>query len=157
MYDGMESTYCEYLNEKGTVDIYTTRKPTDNEDGSIDPFGELTGIWRYSQEEFDRRDLSRFYDSSIVMTTAFGNSGDDPAGKTFAEYFEIYKEFGIEYIEAQEDSGYGNVYYKGQLVNTFADNSPEGGSFVFHSADGGEINVQTVYDKEGKVTGCMIV
>ena len=47
----MGSVYCEFLNEKGTIDLYATRKPTDNEDGSIDPFGELTGIERYSQEE----------------------------------------------------------------------------------------------------------
>lgn len=153
LYDEMGSVYCEYLNEKGTVDVYATRKPTDNEDGSIDPFGELTGIERYSQEEFDKRDLSKFYDFSDEVTSASGNN--DPAAKTFAERFAAYKEYGIEYVEAQD--GIGNVYYNGQLVNTFTDKSPNGGTFSFHSTDGGEIRVQAIYDAEGKLAGMEVI
>lgn len=155
LYDEMGSVYCEFLNEKGTIDLYATRKPTDNEDGSIDPFGELTGIERYSQEEFAKRDLSKFHDSSDEVTSASGNN--DPSAKTFAERFGVYKEFGIEYVEAQDASGIGNVYYNGQLVDTFTDKSPNGGTFSFHSTDGGEISVQTVYDKEGKLAGIEMI
>ena len=151
LYDEMGSVYCEYLNEKGTVDVYATRKPTDNGDGSVDPFGELTGIERCSQEEFAKRDLSKFYDFSEEVTSASGNN--DPAAKTFAERFGAYKEFGIEYVEAQDAGGIGNVYYNGQLVNTFTDKSPNGGTFSFHSTDGGEIRVQTIYDNKGKLAG----
>lgn len=156
-YDGVNIStqeaivYCDYLNIKGTVDVYTTRKPIDNEDGSIDPFGELTGIERYSQEEFAQRDLSKFHDFSDEVTCASGN--DDPAARTFTERFGVYKEFGIEYVEAQDTSGIGNVYYNGQLVNTFIDNSPNGGAFTFRSADGGKIDVQTVYGTNGNLTG----
>lgn len=156
-YDGVKisddevTIYCDYLNEKGTVDIYATRELTENEDGSINLFGKLTGIERYSQEEFDQRDLSKFHDFSDQVTSASGNN--DPTAKTYTELFEVYKEFGIEYVEAQNVSGRGNVYYNGQLVNAFIDKSPISGTFSFHSADGGEIKVQTIYDKDGKLIG----
>lgn len=149
--DGTESVYCDYLNEKGTVDIHTIRKTINNKDGSADPFGELMGIERYTQEEFDNRDLSDFYGSSNAVAYAFGNY--DPTALTFVERFEAYKEFGIEYVEAQSASGAGNIYYNGQLVKTFVDTKPNGGTFSFNSADGGKINVQTIYDSDGNLTG----
>lgn len=153
--DGTAGVYCDYLNEKGTVDVHTVREPAANRDGSTDPFGKLTGIERYSQEEFEGRDLSDLYSPSHAAAYAAG--GGDPAAKPFAECFEPYKELGIEYVEARSVSGRGNLYYNGQLVNTFADISPKGGAFSYHSADGGEIKVQTVYDKNGILTGVQVL
>lgn len=99
--------------------------------------------------------MSKFHDSSAEVTSASGNN--DPSAKTFAERFGTYKEFGIEYVEAQDASGMGNVYYNGQLVDTFIDKSPNGGTFSFRSTDGGEISVQTFYDKEGKLAGIEMI
>ena len=149
--DGDESVYCDFLNEKGIVDVHTIRETRTNKDGSIDPFGELIGIERYSQEEFNSRDLSNFYGYSEAVSDFYG--ADDPSAKTFSEIFEKYKPFGIEYVEAKNASGAGNVYFNGQLVNSFADISPNGGTFAFTSADGGKINVHTVYDADGNLAG----
>ena len=135
--DGAQSVYCEFLDENGTVDIHTTRETVKNADGSINPFGPLTGIERYSQEEFDNRDLSSFY---------------DPTAESFADRFAKYKEFGIEYVEAENASGVGNIYYNGKLVKYFLDLSPSGDVFTFQSTDGGSINVQTIYEND-KIVG----
>ena len=148
--DGAASVYCDYLNEKGTVDIYTIREQVVKDDGSEDPFGKLAGIERYSQEEFDNRDLSDFYGPSNAVTYVTGYF--DPTAESFTDRFAKYKEFGIEYVEAEDASGAGNIYYNGNLVNNFLDISPNGGTFSFHSADGGKINVQTIYENE-KVVG----
>ncbi len=53
--DGVQSVYCEFLNENGTVDIHTTRETIKNADGSVNPFGRLTGIERYRA----RRNLTK--------------------------------------------------------------------------------------------------
>lgn len=149
--DGGESVYCDFLNEQGIVDVHTIREASVNKDGSINLFGELIGIERYSQEEFNNRDLSNFYGSSEAVTYSYG--AYDPNAKTFSEIFEKYNAFGIEYVEAENASGAGNIYYNGQLVNSFVDISPNGGTFTFSSADGGKINVQTIYDANGNLSG----
>lgn len=138
------AVHYDHLNEKGTVDVHTTWAPIQNADGSINPFGVLTGIERYSQQEFDNRDFSNFYGSLEAVTMADGTY--DPNAKTFTDIFAKYKQFGVEYVEANTGSGAGNVYYNGQLVNGFSDVTPEGGAFSFHSANGGAVNVQTVYE-----------
>lgn len=149
--DGAESVYCDFLNEQGIVDVHTIREASTNKDGSIDPFGELIGIERYSQEEFNNRDLSNFYGSSEAVTDIYG--AYDPSAKSFSEIFEKYSAFGIKYVEAENGSGARNVYYNGQLVNSFVDISPNGGTFTFNSADGGNINVQTIYGTDGNLIG----
>ena len=40
---------------KGDIDVHTVREPVENADGSFDPMGRLTGLEKYSQEEFDAR------------------------------------------------------------------------------------------------------
>ena len=148
--DGVQSVYCEFLNENGTVDIHTTRETIKNADGSVNPFGRLTGIERYSQEEFDNRDLSSFYDApgGAVYVSGFY----DPTAESFADRFDKYKEFGIEYVESENASGTGNIYYNGKLVKYFLDLSPSGDVFTFQSTDGGSINVQTIYEND-KIVG----
>lgn len=154
-YDGVDlgdntaSVRYEYLNEKGTVDVHTNRKATDNGDGSFDPFGELTGIKKYSQDEFEQRNIADLKGSSEAVTYV---SEDTSEGETFAQKFSKYKKYGIDYKE-QKNSGVGNVYYNGKLVKTFIDENKDGGVFSFQSVDGGEIVVHTVYNKKGKLMG----
>ena len=149
--DGAKSIHYEYLNKEGVIDIHTTRKVINNGDGSIDPFGDLTGIEKYSQKEFDARDLNNFFASGNPTTYAEGNT-EGVRGETFAERFSKYKDYGIEYKEQSVGSGVGNVYYNGQMVKLFVDENPKGGVFSYSSKDGGEITVYAVYDTNGNLT-----
>ena len=98
--------------------------------------------------------LRETQDQPITQTTyASGGTSEAESGTSFVERFAKYKAFGIEYIEAEGASGAGNVYYNGQLVSRFADLTPDGGAFTFTSAEQGGINVKTVYDNSGRLTG----
>ncbi len=172
--EGALATRYVYRNDEGTEYIHTVRNRIDNGDGSYDPFGPLLEIVPW--ESGERDDFGFLFQGSQINETAeaIGNDhadgdtnaktttaeaiGNDSAAndtnaKTFPEIFEKYSAFGIEYVEAENASGAGNIYYHGQLVNSFADISPDGGAFTFHSADGGAIDVQTIYDADGNLTG----
>ncbi len=41
----------------GNIDVHTVRQRVSNADGSFDPMGPLTGLEKYSQEEYDRNTL----------------------------------------------------------------------------------------------------
>lgn len=159
---GCLTSRCEYLDEKGTVDVHTVRTVIDNGDGSFDPFGELIRLERYSKEEFDKRDPRELCGTLQEVTTdseaesggIFGwLFGRRNQGESFEKRFEQYSDFGITYVEADEGSGAGNVYYREELVRCFADQDPEGGVFSFQSADKGGIDVRTVYDSGGRLCG----
>jgi len=157
--DGGAATVYEFLNENGVVDVYTVREATENEDGSINPVGRLTGILECSQEEFDSRDIRALTRSETIEAVAAGtaDSADAAGGRTFEEVFSEYKDYGITYVEAAGVSGRGNVYYNGQLVDTFIDETPDGGMFFFQSGETGSIAVRTVYSSEGKLSGIEII
>lgn len=86
-----------------------------------------------------------------AVTEAVADDTEE-GGVSFPELFGRFRAYGIDYIEENGQSGRGNVYYEGKPVKTFVDISPTG-SFTFRSGDGGELNVQTVYDKNGTLTG----
>ena len=77
-------------------------------------------------------------------------------GSTVPEHFRKYASVGIDYTEEKGKSGRGNVYYNGKPVKVFVDISPTG-VFSYQSVDGGTINVQTVYDKSGNLTGIKVL
>lgn len=156
--EGAAAFRCNYFNEKGCVDIRSVREPVPNGDGSFDPFGNLTGIEKSSREEFENRDLSEFYRSGIPEATTDTSfrlsdwlSGLFTRQKSISDIIKEYESFGLFYEKT--DAGMGNIYYNGQLVNTFTDIKNDGGVFSFQSADKGQINVRTVYDDEGTLTG----
>lgn len=144
----------DFFNEDGVVDVYTVREATQNKDGSINPIGKLVSIEEYSKEEFDSRDIKE--QTGIQEAVAYGYT-DGTGGSTFEEIFAKYKDYGITYVEAVGSSGEGNVYYNGQLVNTFSDVTPDGGIFSFQSGEKGGINVRTAYTSDGKISGVEIV
>ncbi|MBP2147185.1 beta-lactamase regulating signal transducer with metallopeptidase domain [Methanofollis sp. W23] len=150
--DNASSVYYEYLNADGTVDVHTTRNVIDNGDGSENPFGELIGIERYSQEEYKQRDLSDLKKSSGPDTYVADVSGGSGQDESVAQRFSKYKGYGIEYRE-REGGSVGNVYYNGQMVRLFIDENKWGGIFTYRSVDGGEIIVHTIYDENGKLVG----
>ena len=152
---GSSATHYDYLNEDGIIDVHTIRSIIDNRDGSVDPFGELTAIVAYSQQEFDGRDINFLKgNGGSPQTTAIGNTSST-GGRTFEEIFSDYKDYGIEFV-ASATGGIGNVYYKGQLVKTFIDEKNNGGIFTLQSVDGGSITVRTVYDASGNLTGVKV-
>lgn len=142
--------HYEYINKDGKVDIHTTRSIIDNKDGSVDPFGDLTGIVRYKEKDFE------FYHTDAIAVTETRNENvEESTGRTFAEIFSEYAIYGIEYKEEHVGSGNGNgnVYFNGQLVKQFIDESPNGGVFSYHSKDGGKITIYTIYDDNGTIIG----
>lgn len=156
--DNGTAVVFDFLNEDGVVDVHTVREATQNEDGSINPTGRLIGIEEYSQEEFDRRDLRALTrnQEAVVYGYMYGYA-DGTGGSTFGGIFAKYKDYGITYVEAAGLSGAGNVYYNGQLVNSFSDVTPTGGAFSFRSGKEEGINVRTVYSRDGKIAGMEIV
>lgn len=183
-YNESQSTHYEYLNDDGTVDVHTVRSIIDNGDGSIDKFGPLTGIEPYSQKDFDNRDVGQIKNSPAkptnavaqtsvsdeaaateskpahpdggtidAATTVSDTTGLSEKGRTFEEIFSQYEGYGLKYDKLTGSTG--NLYYKGQLVKTFIDESKTG-VFTFASFDTGEIKVCTVYDDAGRLTGLTI-
>ena len=144
--DGGQATRYEYWEQSGTVDVHTVRSVIDNGDGSVDPFGELLGVRRYTQQEFDQRDISVPSASPGQVTEATGFGGDQTGGRTIAEIFARYEAYGVRF-EA------GNVYWNGQPVSAFVDESPNGGVFTYQSTDGGAISVSAVYNAAGALSG----
>lgn len=153
--DNGTAVVFDYLNEDGVVDVHTVRNATQNEDGSINPVGNLIGIEEYSQEEFDRLDIQE--QTGILQEAVAYGSADGVGGSTFEEIFAKYKDYGIIYVEAAGYSGAGNVYYNGQLVNIFSDVTPTGSAFSFQSGKKEGVNVRTVYNGDGEIAGIEIV
>ncbi len=154
--DGGYAMRCEYLNTDGSVDVHTVRREVQNADGSTDPFGILIGLGRDSREDFESRDLSYIWGGQVTQeatAAADGGSCEEIEGISFEERFEVYKEYGIVYIESETASGAGNVYYNGELAGVFIDAKPDGGVFLFHSRESGGLSVRTVYDTNGVLAG----
>lgn len=149
---GGQISRVEHVDPAGTVDVHTVRQTVDNGDGSVNPFGPLMGLEADSRETFDARDMDALLHPSLEATADCSESGGAP-GKSFAEIFAAYRDFGVEFVESPEGSGTGNVYYLGKLADAFADVNPGGGTFVFHSRDRGTCSLRTVYDGEGNLAG----
>lgn len=146
-WDGVElgqgrAVCCEYVNERGTVDIRTVRTAVENGDGSADPLGELIGVERYVEENF-------YALTHPAMEAAAVDSGG-AGGQTFSDLFEKYAAFGVT-CEAAEGS-LVNVFYNGVPVRRFVDEKPDGGVFSYDSPGGGELVLRTVYDG-GRLSG----
>lgn len=122
--------------------------------------GALTGLRKSTQEEFDARTHQRFYAIAEAISIESLSEGVSQSGimefangKTTAERFEDYAAFGVKFETKSINGGLGNIYYNGQLVNTFIDEMPDGGVFMCGSSDGGNLSVRTVYDEDGKFIG----
>lgn len=128
----------------------------------------LTGLRKSTQEEFDARTSERLNSISETISsetqleatpqsvTVEGVS-DNINGRTFAEIFEDYVAYGIEFDTESINGGLGNIYYNGTLVKRFVDLHRDGGVLSCSSSDGGEITVRTVYDENDSLTGVEIV
>lgn len=168
--DGGYATRYVYRNDKGEVGLCTVRDRIENGDGSYDPFGPLTGIVgcdvnlgtilsAQSQpavtegtgtgpEEAGR---SMILSTVLQMQDAYADAEESEPGRAFPEMLREYEPFGLAYVQS---GPFVNLYYHGELVDTFIDRTPDGGYMTVGSVDeGGDINVQTVYDDNGKLIG----
>ena len=77
--EGAFSVHYEYVDAEGAVDVRAVRSVLQNEDGSVNYFGELTAIVPYSEAEFARRDLNALLAPPLAGCTAAETAED---GKT---------------------------------------------------------------------------
>ena len=153
----------------GTVDIQAIREF--NPDGSVGPDSSLLKLEPFSQAAFDVRDLDalagqstlRFYgppDSGAPMPQAVYTDSNQPAapGKLMSDTFLEYEEWGIVFDSAtiNPDGTVSfrtptNVFYRDQLVRTFADI----GNSLWHSSFGnaGDLSIAVIRDDAGNITG----
>ncbi len=176
--DGVEvgdgfATHYVYLNQSGEVDVYTIREATKNPDGSVDPFGRLTGLRKATESEFENLKTPFIVTDEeataltveavpgasddlwlnahiIEATTAVGSS--ENKGQTFEEIFKKYQGLGITF-KPSDNGGMGNVYYNGELLDGFVDNNPNGAAFSFKFKDTGRSVAHVVYDDIGEMVG----
>lgn len=141
------SRYTSF-NENGTVDVHTVRDDVKNADGSTTLFGEITDIIPYTQEEFDARDVSAYNNQSRSEKVTAAEEGN---GVTIEQYLEQFKDYGITY--QAKNGNTGNIYWNGELVARFWDEKPDGSIFLTESELSSEVEVHTVYDENGKVSG----
>lgn len=143
----MISRYTSF-NENGTVDVHTVRDDVKNADGSTTLFGDITDIVPYTQEEFDARDVSAYKNQSKSEKATAAEEGNV---ETTEQYLEQFKDYGITY--QTQNSNTGNIYWNGELIARFWDEKPDGSIFLTESVLSSEVEVHTVYDENGNVSG----
>jgi len=162
----------KHFTENGTVDVRAVRdfsQLTSNEATAL--IDGLLGLEPFTQAEFDARDIDalasqptlRFYGSQEssppVPATVYAHS-NQPAtpGRLLANTFLEYEEWGIAFdsITINSDGTVSfrtptNVFYRGQLVRTFADV----GNGFWHSSVGntGGLSIAIIRDDTGSITG----
>lgn len=148
--DDSSQSGIDFFNESGVVDVHAVRDFTTfakNEDGSIDPRGELIRLQEFSQEEFDARNIDESKHPKPLIAIAGDPISDDIINTWLAEY----KDFGITYDKENDQ-----WYFNGEKVRYFRDvltsngESLSGGKFhgtmrTFGEGNG-NIDIYTVRD-----------
>lgn len=165
--EGLEISGMTYIDEEGEVDIHTLYEETPNGDGSSNPFGKLVGIEEYKPGEVNfPAMLSPEAVSEGGASIAFIGEGEFEIierkestyaegdgsldGKTLAERFAQYKDYGITYDETGDA-----LYYNGKIVGYFIDLTSTGvftKTFKLPENEEG-IAVKTLYDENGNLCG----
>lgn len=165
--EGLEISGMTYIDEEGEVDIHTLYEETPNGDGSSNPFGKLVGIEEYKPGEVNfPAMLSPEVVSEGGASIAFIGEGEFEIierkestyaegdgsldGKTLAERFAQYKDYGITYDETGDA-----LYYNGKIVGYFIDLTSTGvftKTFKLPENEEG-IAVKTLYDENGNLCG----
>lgn len=158
------------------MDLRTRRDVIYNADGSVDPFGELLGLEVYVEEnfaamlnpavqqityaEYDEEQADQTSTDEIPrLQVAYYiyNNPDEMAenDQTMAELMAQYEQFGLEYREEITDIGTRrNIYFQGELVSAFIDNSRSRGLTVQSSTQPEQPQfVMTEYDLRGQLIG----
>ena len=140
-----------YHNDAGTVDLHTLRAVIHNPDGSWNPMGDLIGLAKPGDENFDPELLACGIYSDVPQATTESGPSEPGAGVTFEEIFARYAAYGLDYRPGE---GMGTMTLNGQTVKSFADLKPDGGVFSWQDpkAEDG-LRVRTEYDQDGNLTG----
>ena len=94
---------------------------------------------------------------AIFATSQTVKYSELPPGD-FEEQYSPYSVYGLEYIGTEYDpnipgSGVGNLYYNGQLVETFVDRKDNHYILRYEAKETLVITVYTIYDSDGNLTG----
>lgn len=94
---------------------------------------------------------------AIFATSQVVKYSELPPG-AFEEQYASYSVYGLEYIGSEYDptipgSGVGNLYFNGQLVETFVDRKDNHDILRYEAKETRGITVYTIYDSDGNLTG----
>ena len=152
--DGGMAIRIEYADPelKGEIDVHTVRERIDNGDGSYDLMGPLTGLEKYSQEEFDARVLLDL--SSDEFTYAFESFTHETATAATEELLEAYAPFGLSWVIDQE-TGELSMSRNGKPVHSIYDTEKE--IWIANNLYGSDlgpdaVDLETVYE-HGELVG----
>lgn len=186
--DGVEvgngfATHYVYLNQAGEVDVYTVREATKNPDGSVDPFGRLTGLRQVTESEFENAvfpyvfgegdeitattvEISpesviadQFAGAKSVLKQMQDESNETTTANSSKAHGKTFEEIFKKYqglgitFKPSDNGGMGDVYYNGKLLDGFADNNPNGAAFSFKFRNDGNGVAHVVYDDNGEMVG----
>ncbi len=189
--DGVEvgdgfATHYVYLNQAGEVDVYTVREATNNPDGSVDPFGRLTGLRQATESEFENAVFPYVFgegdeitattveispksviadqhaDAKSMLNQMHDNLSEATSASSSKSKGKTFEEIFIKYqglgitFKPSDNGGMGDVYYNGKLLDGFADNSPSGAAFSFKFRNDGNGVAHVVYDDNGEMVGIEI-
>lgn len=134
---------------KGEVDVHTVRSRTDNGDGSYDPMGPLTGLEKYSQDEFD----AHTFPVGGGLRSSIDGEGDIWILDIDARV-EDYVPFGLGY-RIHPVTGELSMSYDGKPVHSLYD--AQTGVWIANNMNGWDlgpdaVDLEAVYEN-GKLTG----
>ena len=177
------ATHYVYLNQAGEVDVYTVREATKNPDGSVDPFGRLTGLRQATESEFENAvfpyvfgegdeitattvEISpesviadQFAGAKSVLKQMQDESNETTTANSSKAHGKTFEEIFKKYqglgitFKPSDNGGMGDVYYNGKLLDGFADNNPNGAAFSFKFRNDGNGVAHVVYDDNGEMVG----
>lgn len=161
--EGGMAIRVEYLDSelKGDIDVHTVRERAYNSDGSYDPMGELTGLEKYSQEEFDARTFNNqsgkftYFLQSEAMLEAVETveSVSIVSEVVTEELLKEYAPFGLSY--SYDADGELRMSWQGKPVHSVYDG--EKAVWIANNLHGSElgdgaIDLEAVYE-QGKLVG----
>ena len=151
--EGGMAIRIEYADAKleGEIDVHTVRERTDNGDGSYDPMGRLTGLEKYSQEEFDAR---TFNDSSAEFTYILQSFTQEATTMATEELLKEYEPFGLSWAIDLE-TGEISMSWQGKPVHSVYDAEKE--VWIANNLNGLDlgpdaVDLEAVYE-QGKLVG----
>ena len=147
----------EYVDAKleGEIDVHTVREPVENGDGSFDPMGKLTGLEKYSQEEFDARTFSDYAAefTGIVQSDSLETVVTMERDAT-EELLKDYVPFGLSY-EIDPATGELTMSWQGKPVHSIFDAEKEiwiaNNLYGLDSGDNA-VDLEAIYE-QGRLVG----
>ncbi len=96
----------------------------------------------------NNRNMSANFEAVPTDLTKYG---DFDEFTTLFDEMKNYEEFGVTFESSH--SYLGNIYYNGELIKSLSDIKPNGSTLFVSSKDGGEIELQTIYDTKDNLIG----